>query len=182
MKRRSNSQVDFDHLSINEKLFKKGHHYITVFSHPDSGPVLDIEEDRTKEACKKLSNKSLIIDQLEKVGSITMDMWKTYMLSAKEFLSNASIVHDRFHLIKYINEGIDKIRRREVKHHQELKNSRCQLWGKQILAGSRKFQGSVQDRKLYAWSLFKNHITGVVNALISNLTDAMAERLNGKIQ
>jgi transposase len=30
--------------------------------------------------------------------------------------------------------------------------------------------------------MFNNHIKGVVNALISNLTNAMAERLNGKIQ
>ncbi|MCK5136696.1 MAG: transposase [Bacteroidales bacterium] len=30
--------------------------------------------------------------------------------------------------------------------------------------------------------MFLNHATGVVNALISNFNNAMAERLNGKIQ
>ncbi len=30
--------------------------------------------------------------------------------------------------------------------------------------------------------MFHNHISGVVNALLMNLTNAMAERLNGKIQ
>ncbi len=30
--------------------------------------------------------------------------------------------------------------------------------------------------------MFNNHITGVVNALITNFNNAMAERLNGKIQ
>jgi len=30
--------------------------------------------------------------------------------------------------------------------------------------------------------IFNNHITGVVNTLISNLTNAMAERLNRKIK
>lgn len=227
MKRRSLSQVHFDHLSIDEKSFKKGHHYITVLSHPSSGSVLDVEEDRTKEACKKLFNKSLTSEQLEKVGSITMDMWKAYMLSAKEFLPNASIVHDRFHLVKYINEAIDKIRRREVKHHQELKNSRYALLKnpenltqkQQIHFNAiadanyevskawqvrENFKDLFKAKKLCAWSLFNqwtidskgrnikeidkvvdmfnNHIKGVVNALISNLTNAMAERLNGKIQ
>jgi transposase len=227
MKRRSLSQVHFDHLSIDEKSFKKGHHYITVLSHPSSGSVLDVEEDRTKEACKKLFNRSLTSEQLEKVRSITMDMWKAYMLSANEYLPNASIVHDRFHLVKYINEAIDKIRRREVKHHQELKNSRYALLKnpenltlkQQIQFNAiadanyevskawqvrENFKDLFTAEKLYAWSLFNqwtidskekeikeidkvvdmfnSHIKGVVNALISNLTNAMAERLNGKIQ
>lgn len=30
--------------------------------------------------------------------------------------------------------------------------------------------------------MFNNHLSGVVNALLINLTNAMAERLNGKIQ
>ena len=30
--------------------------------------------------------------------------------------------------------------------------------------------------------MFNNHIKGVVNALLMNLNNAMAERLNGKIQ
>lgn len=42
MKRRNYSQVAFEHLSIDEKSFKKGHHYITVLSHPASGCVLDV--------------------------------------------------------------------------------------------------------------------------------------------
>jgi len=31
-------------------------------------------------------------------------------------------------------------------------------------------------------TLFKNSISGVVNALLTNMTNAMTERLNGKIQ
>ncbi len=56
-----------------------------------------------------------------------MDMWKSYIQTAKEILPNACIVHDRFHLVKYLNDAIDKVRRREVKYHQELKHSRYTL-------------------------------------------------------
>ena len=59
MQRRSLSGLNFSHLSIDEKSFKKGHKYISVLSHPSSGCVLEVEEDRTKESCKKLLNKSL---------------------------------------------------------------------------------------------------------------------------
>jgi len=52
-----------------------------------------------------------------------MDIWMSYIKTANDILPNASIVHDLLHLVKYLNEAIDKVRRMEVKLHQELKNS-----------------------------------------------------------
>jgi transposase len=227
MGRRNYSQVAFDQLSIDEKSFRKGHHYITVLSHPHSGCVLDVGEDRTKESVKSLLNKSLTNEQLQQVKAISMDMWKAFISTAQEMLPNAAIVHDRFHLVKYLNEAIDKVRRREVKQHEELKNSRYallknpeNLTEKQrihfdAIAGANyevskawqvreNFKDLFSSEKLYAWKLylkwtvdsqkrkikeidkvvamFNNHIKGVVNALLMNLNNAMAERLNGKIQ
>jgi transposase len=67
MSRRALSSVSFDHLSIDEKSFKKGHKYITVLSHPASGCVLEVEEGRSKKSCKSLLNKSLTEDQQKSV-------------------------------------------------------------------------------------------------------------------
>jgi len=227
MKRRSHETLIFDHLSIDEKSFKKGHKYITVLSHPQSGCILEVEEDRTKDACKALLNKSLTVDQLQKVATISMDMWKAFMNTANEVLPNAEIVHDRFHLIKYLNDAIDKVRRREVKKHEELKESRYALLKNQEnltdkqrilfdqisgsnyevskawqvrenfkdLFSSDKSSGFVLYMQWAADSarrninevtkivnMFNSHIAGVVNALVMNYSNAMAERLNGKIQ
>ncbi|SDD88719.1 Transposase [Algoriphagus faecimaris] len=227
MDRRSYDQIVFDHLSIDEKSFKKGHNYVTVLSHPDSGCVIDVEEDRTKEACKKLLNKSLTEKQLEGVSAITMDMWQAYLQTAQEILPNAAIVHDRFHLVKYLNEAIDKVRRREVKNHQGLKNSRYALlknpenltekqrihfeaiadanyevskaWQvrenfKDLFGSSSLFATSsllkwmtnAYSRKIAeidkVVNMFKSHLNGVINALTERISNAMAERLNGKIQ
>lgn len=227
MARRDYFSLTFDHLSIDEKSFRKGHHYITVLSHPASGCVLDVEEDRTKEACKKLLSNSLTTEQLNKVTAISMDMWKAFMKTAQEILPNAAIVHDRFHLVKYLNEAIDKVRRREVKQHQDLKNSRYALLKNPENLTDRQrihfqaikdanyevskawqvrenFKDLFSKGKLLAtlsflqWAtdatkrkikevdkvvgMFKNHLSGVVNALLINLTNSMAERLNGKIQ
>lgn len=227
MDRRNYSELTFDHLSIDEKSFRKGHHYITVLSHPASGCVLDVEEDRTKEACKKLLSNSLTTEQLKKVSAISMDMWKAFIQTAQEILPNASIVHDRFHLVKYLNEAIDKVRRREVKQHQDLKNSRYALLKNPENLTERQrihfeaiadanyevskawqvrenFKALFSKGKLLAklsflqWAndatkrkikevdkvveMFNSHLSGVVNALLINLTNAMAERLNGKIQ
>ncbi len=227
MKRRSLEELKFDHLSIDEKSFKKGHKYITVLSHPRSGCVLEVEEDRTKESCKRLLNKSLTTEQQQNVNTISMDMWKAFINTAKEMLTNAAIVHDRFHLIKYLNDAIDKVRRREVKQHEELKNSRYALLKNQanltdkqrilfdmISSSNYEVSKAWQVREnfkdlfssdqssgfvLYMrWAsdslkrnikevtkivtMFNNHIVGVVNALTMDYNNAMAERLNGKIQ
>ena len=156
-----------------------------------------------------------------------MDMWKAYISTAKEVLPQAEIVHDRFHLVKYLNEAIDKVRRREVKQHEELKDSRYALLKNQInltekqrikfdaITGanyevSKAWQVRENFKDLFSisqasgfalysqWAsnslrrkikevtkvvtMFNNHIKGVVNALVTNYNNAMAERLNGKIQ
>jgi len=227
MQRRNFSGASFDHLSIDEKSFKKGHKYITVLSHPRSGCVLEVEQDRTKESCKKVINKSLTPEQQERVATISMDMWKAYISTAKEILPRAEIVHDRFHLVKYLNEAIDKVRRREVKQHEELRGSRYALLKNQVnltekqrikfdaIPGanyevSKAWQVRENFKDLFTvsetsgfalyqrWAsnslrknikevtkivtMFNNHIKGVINALITNFNNAMAERLNGKIQ
>ncbi len=43
---------------------------------------------------------------------------------SQELFPKARLIHDRFHLIQYLNKGIDPVRRREVKQHEELKPSR----------------------------------------------------------
>ena len=227
MMRRDVSEMGFAHLSIDEKSFRKGHHYITVLSHPGTGTILEVEEHRTKQSCKLLLNKSLTEDQLAQVTTISMDMWTAFINTSKEMLPNAEIVHDRFHLIKYFNDAIDKVRRREVKQHEELKESRYallknqanltekqrlkfeairganyevskawqirenfkDLFSSDIASGFILYKRWVRDslgkqvkEMTKVIDMFNNHMRGVINALTTNLSNAMAERLNGKIQ
>ncbi len=227
LQRRNLSELVIRELSIDEKSFKKGHCYITVLSHPTSGCILEVEEERTIESCKKLLNKSLTKEQLKNVSTISMDMWKAFITTAKEMLPQADIVHDRFHLVQYLNKGIDQVRRREVKEHTELKHSRYALlknpenltekqrikfeeinnanyevskaW--QIRENFKNLFSSNKDSgfALYSrWAsdstkrkinemtkvvdMFNNHLNEVINALIYDFNNGMAERLNGKIQ
>ena len=229
LSRRDLSKMDFSRLSLDEKSFKKGHEYVSVLSHPRSGFIIDVEEGRTKQSVTKLFNKSMTKQQQESVKTISLDMWKAYISTSKAELPNASIVHDRFHLVKYLNTAIDKVRRREVKDNNELRNSRYALLKNQENLTEKqrvKFDAITQanyevskawqvkenfknlfDKEtnyingfylLIKWirdsiskqikevtkvvTMFKNHLPGVVNALIAKYNNAMAERLNGKIQ
>ena len=218
----------FAHLSIDEKSFKRNHKYVTVLSSPTVGVVIDICEDRTKEATKALLSSVILEENRDKVVTVSADMWKAYLVSINEILPKAKVVHDRFHLIKYLNEAIDKVRRREVIDHEELKDSRYALlknqenltekqrikfesiqganfevsrawrirenfkdifkstnmeeavglfwkWGASVL------NANIQEMNKVA-KMFNNHIIGVCNAMVETFSNAMAERLNGKIQ
>jgi len=227
MERRPESTT-FKNLSIDEKSFRKGHKYITVLSSPLAGCVIEVSEGRDKKATKSLLENVISKKNREKVETVSLDMWKAYLNSVEELFPNAKVVHDRFHLVKYLNDAIDKVRRREVNKHEGLKNSRFallknpeNLTDKQQIVFDHiqkanygvskawrvredfkaifKSQSTLQAITLFIkWGasvlntnikevikvakMFNKHIKGVCNALTQNFSNAMAERLNGKIQ
>ncbi|MCY4216295.1 MAG: ISL3 family transposase [Flavobacteriaceae bacterium] len=122
------SLQELHHLSIDEKAYKRRHHYATVVSDPETGFVLDLIHGRHQKATQTILNRLVPGHQKPLVQTITTDMWHVYVRLAKELLPDAFLIHDRFHLIKYLNRAIDAVRRREVQHHAVLKNSRFALW------------------------------------------------------
>lgn len=229
LNRRDLTTVPFEHISIDEKSFKKGHQYVTVVSHPRSGVILNVGQDRNESSTKDLLGDTFTDRQLQAMNTVSMDMWQSYINATRDKCPNAEIVHDKFHLISYLNKSIDQVRRREVKYNDELINARYALLKNEEnltekqkekfeLIKSANFQVSKawlirenfkelfefynneqEALKLFInWAqdsfmqgikevnkiimMLLNHVRGVVNALISNLNNAMAERLNGKIQ
>ena len=225
---RRNEEEVIEEVGIDEKSFRKGHRYASILSDTKGQRILEVEEHRTKKACRKLIDKGLTEKQQKAVKKISMDMWENFKVTAEEKLPNAEISHDKFHLVKYLNEGIDKVRRREVKEHEELKQSRYALLKneenltekqrikfEEIRAAnfevSRAWQAREDFKEVFKnasfeeseaifeeWDktvrnsgigeiikvaeMFGTHLRGVLNAMTSDVSNAMAERLNGKIQ
>lgn len=115
---------DVRSLSLDEKSFSNGHKYFTVLSDPQDKRVLDIIEGRKIENTEELIQKTLTPAQLDNINWVTMDMWKAYISCVKELLPKADIVHDNFHIMKYLNKGVDNVRKSEVKANQALKNTK----------------------------------------------------------
>jgi len=119
------------HLGMDEKSFKRGQSYITLLTDLDQARVLEVVEDRTKEAAEKVW-ESLTPAQKEEVEAVAVDMWEPFVQTVEEQLPGADVVHDKFHVSKYLNEAVDKVRRQEHKQlmaegDEALKGSR-QLW------------------------------------------------------
>lgn len=114
-----------------EKSFGKGQDYVSIMTDIQGKRVLEVAPERTKDAADSLW-KTLSDEQKEQIQAVSMDMWQAFMSSAAENVPNAKIVHDRFHIVKYLNEAVDKVRRAENKalkaeDDERLKGSRF-LW------------------------------------------------------
>jgi transposase len=122
MKNRSLDERHY-YLSIDEKAVLKGHDYLSVLSDEATGVVIDVVEGRTKESVAELCQK-LSLDQRSEVKTVCTDMWDAFIYGAKEFFPNALHCHDNFHLVGYLNKAVDKVRKREVKQVELLKNTK----------------------------------------------------------
>ncbi|MGD8570233.1 MAG: ISL3 family transposase [Gammaproteobacteria bacterium] len=115
------------YIGIDEKQFRSGHQYISSLFDLEGGCVLDVVEERTEEACKRLIDLALTESQKEYVTAIAMDMWLAFADAVSEKLPQAAIVHDRFHISKHLNEAVDKVRRWE--NRERLKQGDERLKG-----------------------------------------------------
>lgn len=103
-------------LGMDEKSFKRGHSYVTLLTDLDQSRVLEVVEERTSEAAGK-AIEALTEAQKKTVEAVAMDMWEPFITAAKKALPEADIVHDKFHVAKYLGDGVDQVRRAE---HKEL--------------------------------------------------------------
>jgi transposase len=104
------------HLGMDEKSFKRGQSYITLLTDLDHSRVLDVVEERTGEAADQLW-ATLTPEQKQAVEAVAVDMWEPFIQAVQKQVPAADIVHDKFHVSKYLGEAVDKVRRVE---HKEL--------------------------------------------------------------
>jgi len=98
--------------------------YATIVCDSDQGIVFDLTERRTK----KETTERVFEAIKDKVETVSTDMWKAFIGAVEKVFPKAALIHERFHLIRYLNKAINKVRRREVKEHpKELKGSRFAL-------------------------------------------------------
>ena len=112
----------YNHIHIDEKSVH-GRDFASIL-YDDDGTVLEVVGGRKKENAKDLIDKALNKIQQANVLTVGIDMWDPFRDAVKELMPMAAIYHDKFHLVKHLNGAVDSVRRREVKHQQELKRKR----------------------------------------------------------
>lgn len=119
------------HWGMDEKSFKRGQSYITLLTDLEESRVLDVVEERTVAAADQWW-ASLSPEQKQGVEAVAVDMWEPFIQAIQKQVPEADIVHDQFHVSKYLGEAVDQVRRAEHKElmaqgDETLKGTR-QLW------------------------------------------------------
>jgi transposase len=113
-----------ERINLDEKSYSNGHNYFTVLVDTDGKRVLDIIEGRSIESTEELLHSTFSSEQMQGIKYVAMDMWQAFMTGVENTLPQAEIVHDKFHISKYLNKGVDETRKQEVKQNDALKKTK----------------------------------------------------------
>jgi transposase len=114
------------HVGLDEKSTERGHSYASILTDLDRSRVLDVVPGRTLEDATELL-RTLSPEQRLGVKAVAMDMWPAFMSATRNCLPQADVVHDRFHISKYLNDAVDAVRKSE--HKALLKEGASPLTG-----------------------------------------------------
>jgi len=112
-------------IGLDETSRAKGHDYITLFVDLKQRRTLYITTGKGSTTIKEFA-KDLELHN-GKAGSIkdvSCDMSPAFTKGIKAHLPDARITYDKFHIIKLINEAVDKVRRSEAVEMKILKGTR----------------------------------------------------------
>jgi len=118
-------------IGVDEIQWRRGHCYLTLVYQIEDGlkRLLWVAQDRTEQS---LRGFFLTLDEKvrQSIRFVCSDMWQPYLNVIAEQLTHAVHVLDRFHIMKKMNEAIDKVRRGEAAklkrdgYEEVLKHSR----------------------------------------------------------
>ena len=127
--------VNLKKLGIDEIAVVKGQkNYYVVLVDLEKKKVIGLVEKRTKKEIMKYL-EAWGEEVLSKIQEVSIDLWKTYKNIAEELIPQATIVADRFHVMKQVNDELDAARR---KIKREAKKMKSKSKKEKILSGLTK--------------------------------------------
>ena len=118
-------------IGVDEIQWQRGHRYLTLVYQIEDGMkrLLWVAEERTEDSLRRFFY-TLSDESRRSIRFVCSDMWQPYLKVIAEQLGEAVHVLDRFHIMKKMNEAIDKVRREEAArlkrdgYEEVLKHSR----------------------------------------------------------
>jgi len=118
-------------IGVDEISRKRGHVYLTNVYDLEHGILLWSGEGRTKETLEEFF-RFLGPERAAKLEGICCDMWQPYVDVIMSNAPNATLVFDKFHIVRHLMEAVDEVRRQEInekgKEHRDLVAKTRYLW------------------------------------------------------
>jgi transposase len=96
-------------IAIDEISIAKGHRYVTVVLDLESGAVVYVGDGKGADALKPFWKR--LRGSKTKIKAVAMDMSPAYHDAVSTHLPEATIVYDRFHVVKLFNDKLSNLRR-----------------------------------------------------------------------
>lgn len=135
-------------LGIDEAHLSKGMRGVIVDGTQHN--VIELLPDRKIDTIKKYFSS---LPEPNNIKIVTMDMWRPYKEAVNECLPYASIVIDRFHVIKELNELLNSFRKKVVVSNQTCSVKKSEI--KYLLAtGLDKLKPEQEDKLKYVFTTY----------------------------
>ena len=115
-------------IGVDETSAKCGQDYITLVMDMDLRRMLFATEGKDAKTLEAFKADLIVHGgKAENIEEVSLDMSKAFIKGLREHFPNAYLTFDRFHVMKLVNEAVNKVRQEEVKERPELKKTRY-LW------------------------------------------------------
>lgn len=103
-----------ERMGVDEKSIAKGHKYESLVYDLDCGTVEYVCDNRRQESLESYY-RMFTQEELTQVKVVTMDMWDPFIAATRAYVPNAEskIVFDRYHVMRYTVDAVDKVRKQE---------------------------------------------------------------------
>jgi transposase len=112
-------------LGVDEISFRKGKRYATVVYDLDRAVVVWVGYGKGAETLINFFKNCLSEFQRKEIHYACCDMSRAYISTIKEYCPNATLVLDRFHIVKALNNAVDEVRKQEWRSLQGTEEGRA---------------------------------------------------------
>jgi len=118
----ANDPTSVTQLGFDETSRRKGHQYVTVAVDLEQRRVQHVVEDKDAKTIKEIKD-CLILKKVEaeQITQASIDLSPAFISGIKKHFPQAEITFDRFHVVKLLNEAMNKVRQQKRQEQDELK-------------------------------------------------------------
>jgi len=135
-------------IGIDEISIRKGHVYRIVVSDLErKRPIWFGGVDRSAESMAMFYD-FLGAPRTKRIRLAVMDMWKAFRNATEEHAPQAAILYDKFHVLRHLNEAMDKVRKSEYKRLTNRADRKYIKGQKYVLLSRREHLSPEKRRRL----------------------------------
>lgn len=147
---------DVTEIGMDETSKSKNHDYISLFVDLTKKRTIFIAETKESKAVDEFSEDFKAHKGIpENIKNVSCDMSRAFIKGVRENFPKAEITFDKFHILKILNDAVDKVRKMEAKENDLLKKT------KYIFLKNRDNLTKNQREKLQSLSISKLNLKTV---------------------